>query len=785
MSAAVMLHAVPALAVESAATVSQQALLAQAPGTTTEFQIPPQPLDSALTAFADQAGLQLLFSAPDLAELQSAGLSGRYSADVALARLLDASGFTYSFTSDNTVTVTKAQGAGAVTTLSPVIVLSETATKTDTPINEIPSSVSVIGRDDLERRGAQTLNEAIAYTPGVRAVDYPGGQGSPQLFLRGFRTLNFVGQYQDGLRGGFNGFDNDIELYGVEQVDVLRGPASVLYGQGEPGGLINMVSKRPTTEPFHEVRLQAGNFDRRQAAFDLSGPVDEDGEYLYRLTGLGRRSDTQVDHTPDDREYLAPAFTWRPDRDSSVTVLTSYLRSEGGGAEQSFPASGTIDVNPNGDIAHNLFLGEPDHNKSEIRNASASLLVDHRFNDVFAVHSTTRYLYAEADYDSVGARTGTLVDDRYLVRNAQIRRQTSHQLLADNSLETNFDTGPVYHTLLTGLDYATYERDETRYSGTVSNLDLFNPVYGQPISFSSTPLVDSTYSNEQFGVYAQEQMQIDRLTLTGNLRFDWVESTTENHRTDTKTVAKDQAPTWRLGAIYAFDFGVSPYASYSTSFFPQVAAPAYDGSSFDPTEGELYEVGVKYQPPGSKSFITASAFHITQTNVLSPDPAHVGYFLETGEVVSKGLELEGRLDLMNGLYALASYSYTDAKVTKDTFLTGVEGNRMVGVPEHMGSVWLDYTIQDGALEGLGLGAGARYFGESFDASNTNRVDGYTLVDATIRYDLGALNSTMAGAELKLEATNLFDTEYYTPGFSRNLVFAGYERRVMGTLTYRW
>ncbi|MEQ9609255.1 MAG: TonB-dependent siderophore receptor, partial [Kiloniellaceae bacterium] len=496
-------------------------------------------------------------------------------------------------------------------------------------------------------------------------------------------------------------------------------------------------------------------------------------------------SNTQVDYTPDDREYFAPAFTWRPDGDTSVTLLASYLRSEGGGAEQSFPASGTIESNPNGDIAHDLFLGEPDHNKSEIHNGSISLIADHRFNEFFAVHSTTRYLYAEADYDTVGARSGTLVSDRFLQRNAQIRQQTSHQVLTDNSLETNFDTGPVYHTLLTGVDYATYERDETRFSGTVADLDVFDPVYGQPIAFSSTPIVDTTIAIEQFGLYAQEQAQFEGLTLTGNLRFDWVESNTKNHLTGTRTVVKDEALTWRLGAIYAFDFGLSPYVSYSTSFFPQVAAPAFDGSSFDPTEGELYEIGVKYQPPGSNSFITTSLFHITQTNVLSPDPSHVGYFLETGEVVSQGVEVEGRLDLMDGLYALASYSYTDAKVTEDTFLTGVEGNQMVGVPKHMGSVWLDYTFQDGPLEGLGLGAGARYVGESFDASNSNRVDDYTLVDAAIRYDLGELMPALTGAQLKLEVTNLFDTEYYTPGFSRNLVFAGYERRVLGTLTYRW
>lgn len=749
-----------------------------------QFDIPAGLMSDVLLTFGEQTGYQVLYPTDLARNVVSPGVSGGMTPDEALVRLLGGSGLVYRFASEDTVTVSSPEKKESGVLLAPIVV-TNTATKTDTPMDEIPASVSVITREDMDRRGAETLNDAMSYTPGIRIIDYPGGQGNSQLYLRGFRTLNFAGEYHDGLRGGFNGFDNDIELYGMERADFLRGPASVLYGQGEPGGLLNLVTKRPTFDAVNEVQMQVGNFEHFQGAFDVGGSADENGDLLYRVVGLARRSGTQFEHIPDDREYFAPSITWNGSDDTSVTLLTSYLHKKGGGAEQSFPASGTIDDNPNGSIDHDLFLGEPDHNDSDVSNFASTVIIDHRFNDTFALHSTTRYLYADAEYSTVGSRSGTLTGDRLLSRNSQYREQEAHQILTDNSVEVTLDTGPVYHTILGGVDYAAYTRSETRFAGNNTTLDVFSPSYGTPISIGSVPLVDTRLTIQQVGVYGQDQAQIGNLTLTGNLRFDKVKSNSKNRRTSSSTVLSDSALTWRAGTIYAFDSGVSPYASYSTSFFPQVAAPAFDGTPFDPTEGEQFEVGVKYQPPGHDSSVTASAFRIKQTNVLSADPSHVGFFLATGEVVSKGLELEGRVDLADGLFAMGSYTYTDAVVTKDTFQIGVKGNQMVAVPKHQGSIWLDYTLQDGPLSGLGLGSGVRYVGKSFDASNTNIVDAYTLVDASIRYDLGEALPSLAGTELKIDGTNLFDTEYYTPGFSRNLVFAGNERRVISTLTHRW
>jgi len=750
-----------------------------------QFDIPAGLIPDVLLTFGEQTGYQVLYPTDLARDVASPGVSGEMTPNEALERLLGASGLVYRFASEDTVTVSAQEEKQNEGMLLPPILVTDTATKTDTRMDEIPASVSVITREDMDRRGVETLNDAMSYTPGIRIIDYPGGQGNSQLYLRGFRTLNFAGEYHDGLRGGFNGYDNDIELYGVEQVDFLRGPASVLYGQGEPGGLLNLTTKRPTRDAVNEVQMQVGNFEHFQGAFDVGGSTNENGDLLYRIVGLARRSGTQFEHIPDDREYFAPSITWNASDDTSVTLLTSYLHKKGGGAEQSFPASGTIDDNPNGSIDHDLFLGEPDHNDSDVSNLATTVIIDHRFNETFAMHSATRYLYADAEYSTVGSRSGTLTGDRLLSRNSQYREQEAHQILTDNNVEVTLDTGPVFHTILGGVDYAAYTRSETRFNGNNTTLDVFNPSYGTPISIGTTPSVDTRLTIQQVGLYGQEQAQIGDLTLTGNLRYDQVKSNSKNKRNGTTTKLSDSALTWRGGAIYAFNSGVSPYASYSTSFFPQVAAPAFDGTSFDPTEGEEYEVGVKYEPRGYNSSVTASVFHITQTNVLSADPSHTGYFLAAGEVVSKGLELEGRIDLADGLYTKGSYTYTDAVITKDTSQIGVKGNQMVAVPKHQGSVWLDYTLQGGPLSGLGLGGGVRYVGKTFDASNTNIVDAYALFDASIRYDLGEVLPSLAGTELRVDGSNLFDTEYYTPGFSRNLVFAGNERRVISTLTHRW
>lgn len=753
-----------------------------------DLNIPAQPLSLALRELERQSGQQIRFGRELVEGVPSAGVSGRMEPPEALAQLLR--GHDLGFRAEGSQLVVEGTGAKAAGAAElPTVTVSAAATKTLTANDAIPNSISVITREELDQRAVQDFNGAVAYTPGIRVVDYPGGQGAPDMYLRGFRTINFVGLYRDGLRGGFNAYDALVEPYGFESLEVLRGPASFLYGQTMPGGLVNATSKRPTQDPQNEVQLQMGTNERLQGAFDFSGPIDKEGKFSYRLTGLGRLSDTQVDYTNDDRTYIAPAFTWKPTAQTELTLLTSYLRTKGGGSEQSFPTNGTIYDNPLGKIPFGEFIGSTQNNKSEVENTSVGYAFRQNLDDTFTFHSNARYMHTNAAYDTVGVSSATLTANRFLNRNAQRRRQDSDQFLTDNNIEANFATGGLTHTLLVGIDYATYGRDELRRGGTIAPLDIFNPNFAAPVTWLPNPIVKNSYDIDQTGVYVQDQVEWRRWVLTGGLRKDWASSETTNNLTGAKLKYDDDAITGRAGLVYRFENGLSPYVSYGTSFLPQAVTTAFDGSTFEPTEGEQWEVGVKFQPRGYQSFINVALFDIVQTNVLSADSLHTGYFVTTGEVESKGIEIEGRALLAPGLTLQASYAYTDAEVTKDNrnASTGVsnQGNQMPSVPHHQASAWLDYTVQDGFLRGLGGGFGLRYVGQTYDASNLDKVEAYTLADAAIRYDLGALSPRLEGASFAINATNLFDKEYYMPGFSRGLVFAGNERQVLGTLSYRW
>lgn len=789
----------------SAAVLAQSANAEQSQ----HYRIAAGPLSVALSSFASSAGITLPLDPAMLEGKRSAGLNGDYSVAQGFQQLLQGSGLqavplangNYSLrknaaadgpleldsTSINASGVQSITGAidGVVATRSSV------GSKTNTAINEIPQSISVITREEMDKRGVQDFNSAVAYTPGVRAIDYVGGQGAPDIYMRGFRSFNLFGIYKDGLRTGFNQYDTDFDTYGLERIDVIRGPASVLYGQMAPGGMINLTSKRPTETPYHEVQLQAGNHDRKQGSIDLGGPLDDDGQLFYRLTAVKRDSGTQVDHSPDDLTYIAPALTWKPSEDTSFTVLTSYLKTRKGGSEQSFPVAGTLDGTALGHVPSSTYLGNPDISKYEVENTSIGYAFDQRLNDTWAFQQNLRYMKSEVDYVSNGARnSGQLGSDgRTYTFGFQDRPKNTDTFLLDNHVQGDFSTSAVDHTLLLGVDYAHYSGRESRRGAAANGtVDIFDPVYNAPVTWNSALQVDGKSVVAQSGVYFQDQLKLDNWRLTVGGRQDWVDSREYSYLgTGSRTQQSSDKFTGRIGLAYLFDNGLTPYASYSTSFQP-VAGTSYTGSALQPTEGEQYEVGVKYEPLGYNSSITLSVFDLTQKNVTTSYPLNPSLLDQTGEVRSRGVELEGKASLMQGLDLIASYAYTDAEVTKanaNAAGLNLEGTTPASVAKHTAALWLDYTVQGGTLEGLGLGVGQRYVGSSYNAQNTLKVPGYSLTDASIRYDLGQLSHSLKGTSVDLSAHNLFDKTYFTPGFYSNSVFYGTRRTVVGSLTYNW
>ena len=665
---------------------------------------------------------------------------------------------------------------------------SATGTKTDTPIIETPQSISVVPKDQIEAQQVSTAKEALLYTAGADA-DTRGNYGLYDIiYNRGFA----VTRYLDGMRlQGDSGFVTpQVDLWGMERVELLRGPASVLFGQGTPGGIVNMVSKLPTFTPFGEVELVGGSFDHFQGAFDVGGPIDKEGQFAYRVSGLFLDSNNQVDFTKQQRQFIAPSFTWRPDAGTSFTVLFNYQHDPWGAYYNFVPSVGSLFPNPNGKIPTNFYAGDPSYNQIDRTQYSAGYLAEHRFNDVWTVRQNLRYLDTTGDLNQVlPLPSGLEADNATLDRYGQADRERIGAFTLDNQLQAKFATGPVQHTALAGLDYQNTLFTQYFAETFEPSINVFDPSYYQPIVVPTPDNGIASFTHQQStqtGLYGQDQVKLGNLIVVGGVRHDWVDSdtTVDNYGAspNTNTPQHDQATTGRIGAVYLFDNGVAPYAVYATSFNPSVGTE-FGGTPFKPTTGTLYEAGTRYQPIGFNAMLTASVFDLTEQNVLTPDPVNTGFNVQTGAVRSRGFEFEGKASITKQLSLVATYTYDDVKVIQSNDVD--LGKVPVGIPENMASIWGDYTFRDGVLNGFGFGFGARYIGHTWgDEANTELIPAYTLVDAALHYDFSHLGPQWRGYEFQLNAKNLFDKVYVSECNNTNCVY-GLRRSVLATLRYRW
>ncbi|WP_420991990.1 TonB-dependent siderophore receptor [Cupriavidus sp. 30B13] len=796
------------LAPLSAALAALFAAGAIAQSVATPVDIPAQPLAQSLAALARQSDVQILFSTTVAEGRRAPAVRGTLTVEDALGRLLAGSGLQLVSNGPRTYTVVQAPSERSDATLPPVTVSARadggeqaagmvahrtgSGTKTDTPLIEIPQAINVVTRQEMDEHGVQSVTQALQYTPGLVSPYGNTDLRYDWLTVRGFVPL----RYLDGLRlpFGARGYSQaKVEPYGLERIEVLKGPASVLYGQSAPGGLLNMQSKMPQAEASRELQLQTGSFGRAQGAIDLTGPLDGDGKVLYRVVGLARDTGTQIDYLNEKRVYVAPSLTWRPTADTSLTLLAQYqkLRSDGGGAPQALPAVGTLLPNVNGAIPTNRFIAEPNYDRFDSEQAMFGYAFSHRASDTWQFRQNVRYTYVNTDTQRVQA-ISLGADQRTLSRYGWAFPEHSGIFAIDNQAEAKFATGALRHTVLMGVDY---QREDARYDESqlvmVPPIDVFNPVYGA--SVSRPPLATRvTQSRQQVGGYLQDSIAWNRFTFLLGGRYDWAGSDTDTLTASTgRTVSlnqSDTAFTGRAGMVYQFDNGIAPYVSYSTSFQPQ-AGTGRTGAPFDPTRGRQTEVGVKFQPNGTNAFITLSAFELRQSNVLTPDPLNISYSVQSGEARVRGIELEGKASPMRGLDVTASYAYTDSKVTKaNPNAAGVTtvGNMLAFVPEHQASLWVHYTFFGGTFQGLGLGSGVRYIGRSYgDAANLYGIPAVTLFDASLSYDLGKAFAGLNGVSLSVNATNLFNKRYVSTCISATGCYYGASRTVLGTVSYKF
>ncbi|HFI2519515.1 TPA: ferrichrome porin FhuA [Escherichia coli] len=687
---------------------------------------------------------------------------------------------------------------------------SATGTKTDTPIQKVPQSISVVTAEEMALHQPKSVKEALSYTPGVAVGTRGASNTYDYLIIRGFAA---DGQSQNNYLNGLKlqgNFYNDavIDPYMLERAEIMRGPVSVLYGKSSPGGLLNMVSKRPTTEPLKEVQFKAGTDSLFQTGFDFSDALDDDGVYSYRLTGLARSANAQQKGSEEQRYAIAPAFTWRPDDKTNFTFLSYFQNEPETGYYGWLPKEGTVEPLPNGKRLPTDFNEGAKNNTYSRNEKMIGYSFDHEFNDTFTVRQNLRFAQNKVSQKSVYGY-GMCSDPLYtkdqealkaspclsipqsqwghtLTRQYVIDNEKLENFSVDTQLQSKFATGSVDHTLLTGVDFMRMRNDIDSwfgYAGSVAPSDIYN-LDRSDFDFGAHPNPSGPYrvllKQKQTGLYVQDQAQWDKVLVTLGGRYDWADQSSFNRDYGNKSERDDKEFTWRGGVNYLFDNGVTPYFSYSESFEPASQTDA-NGDLFAPSKGKQYEVGVKYVPEDRPIVVTGALYQLTKTNNLMADPNGSLFSVEGGEIRARGVELEAKAALSASVNVVGSYTYTDAEYTTDTTY---KGNTSAQVPKHMASLWADYTFFDGPLSGLTLGTGGRYTGSSYgDPANSFKVGSYTVVDALVRYDLARVG--MAGSNVALHVNNLFDREYVASCFNTYGCFWGAERQVVATATFRF
>ncbi|THF54893.1 TonB-dependent siderophore receptor [Pseudothauera rhizosphaerae] len=766
------------------------------------YDIPAGGLTEVLKRFGVESGLLLSFSTELTAGLHSPGLQGRYSTASALRELLGRSGLEAVPQAGGYLLRRAAAPAGGETRLAPVTVTAQTGgesawgpvegyaakrsatgTKTDTPIIETPQSISVVTADYAEAIGATTLKEALSYTPSINIAPYGTDSRYDWIYLRGFD--GYASTYLDGLplrnTGSLSVWRT--ENYNLERFEVLRGPSSVLYGQNSPGGVINVVSKRPTDKPLRELQVQVGEDSRKQVAGDFSGPVDGDGKLLYRLTALVKDAEFPAGDMADDRHFIAPSLTWRPSGDTSLTLLSHFMRDRGGVYTRVAPQAGTLLPNPNGRIPSSNYLSEPDFNQFDQDQWMLGYILEHRPGDTWTLRQNARYSHMEVDYWQAATGRFVQVDAgdpdnpanfrrRYLTVNGT--RSDDSSFVIDNQAEGRLEFGGSEHTLLIGLDHQQTRFDEASYySVTASSIDIYRPTYGTRLAIPD-PYADSDIKLRQTGLYLQDQIKFGGhwvATLGG--RYDWAKVENHDRLGNAESRQTDEQFTGRAGLVYLAPNGLAPYVSYAESFVPNVATDPLTGKPFDPETGRQYEIGLRYQPPGRGDSYSVAAFDLRRRNYITYDAYYVPK--QRGEVTVRGLEFEAQIQPVRRMNLVLSYSLTPkAEVTRSSNPDEI-GKQANPVSRHQASAWADYRFAGGFKAGLG----ARYVGSNrgYNEATPRKVPAYTVFDAMIGYDF-------ARWSLALNARNVTDKTYYSQcGYG--LCYFGDERKVFATAAYRW
>ncbi|PTQ11949.1 TonB-dependent siderophore receptor [Vibrio splendidus] len=685
---------------------------------------------------------------------------------------------------------------------------SRTATKTDVAIGETPRAISIVTREQMDDRASISIADALQYTPSIQA-NYFGEDNKQDWFvIRGFKQAN-SGLYQDGTRLYSSGFYSwQIDPFGLERVEILRGPGSALYGQTPPGGVINVVSKRPQFDGGSgQFAIEYGTDDRKQISLDVNSEVND--KMAFRLQALGRKNGSRVDGVEAERIFIAPSLAYKFTDDTKITLLTSYQKDDSDPYLQFLPMEGTLTSNPNGTISDSTALGNTDWETFEREQISLGYEFEHHFNDRTYFMQNARYSQMDINlrqmyYSQYVGDTALAPYDptrSSIIRQASTEEGTSDAFNIDNRLIHKFTTGSVEHTLLTGIDYQSIDIDSKDYAadpiigdgnsllpvpgvGNIPNpiFNVFDPSYSTNVALLNpttfAPLDESDRQttktkNNQLGLYLQDQMMIaDKWAVQIGVRYDDSQNKTHNTTTGAKTKVDNEEWTTNFGVAYLMDSGFTPYASYAQSFNPIIQLDQ-NGDPAKPERGEQYEVGLKYQPRSFDGYFNIAAFEVSKENLARQV---AGQLTQIGEVRNRGLELEAVANVTETLTLIGNVSFIDSEITEDATSSNV-GNTPSQIADQLASAWANYRFLNGPLDGLTIGAGARYVGDSYaDNTETNKVSSYTLFDATLSYRI-------EDYKFQVAAKNLADKEYVAT--CDYYCFYGDRRNVIASVTYDW
>ncbi|MDB1125704.1 TonB-dependent siderophore receptor [Vibrio algarum] len=646
-----------------------------------------------------------------------------------------------------------------------------TATKTSLEPEETPQGVTVIDGEVLEQRGVKSLNQALRYAPGVVTETKGGAVTMYDTFaIRGFGVQQ---SYYDGLilqyLNGWN-LQPQIDPIALQQVEIFKGPSSVLYGSMPPGGMVNMIAKTPQQEAATNLGLAAGSRNLIEASIDTTGQFGDSG-LNYRLVALARKQDGQVDNTEEERYVIAPSVDWQVNDKTLINFNLYYQNDPAMGMNSSLPSSGMITSNTNGTTSASTFAGDNNWSAFEREFLMLGYKINHDLSDNWSFLQNVRYTDADLMQENTYHIASNFDESTgVLGRNIYSTEEESTGFVIDNQLSGYVYTGDIEHNLLFGLDYQKLDGESSykEYSTSNASFYAFNIFSPNNDMLDRNSLTESynakdDISVEQLGVYFQNQMRWEKAVLIAGGRYDSYESNSKyvDDYSTSDTKADHEQFSYRLGALYEFDNGVAPFASYATSFEPATGVNA-DGEAYKPEVGEQIEVGLKYQSDDQTKNASVSIFHIVKSDALMANPDDLwGPELQLGEVTSQGLEVQAQFLLNDSWDVNASYTYIDMEITQDSE-GGLEGTTPIYVPEHSANLWSTYQFYQGVLAGTRVGTGVRYVGEmQMDAANTDKVPSYTLVDLSVGYDLKGVSESFNGASVNLVANNLFNTEYYT------------------------